>query len=414
MRRRVVVTGMGLVTSLGQTLERVFEAVAAGRSGIGEITRFDTTDFAVHIGGEVVDFAPETVLDPRLARRLDRFAQFALVAAQYAVDDGGLDIERLDPMRVGVLVGSGIGGLHEIETQHKVLLSRGPGRISPFMIPKLMANAAAGQISIRFGVRGPNAAASTACASGANAIGDAFKIIQRDEADVMICGGTEAALTPIGLAGFCAVKALSKRNDAPPAASRPFDADRDGFVLGEGAGIVILEALEHARARGARAYAELRGYGMSGDGCHITAPDPTGRGAALAMTNALADAGLAPGDIQYINAHGTATPLGDIAETRALHATFGDHAAVLAISSTKSTLGHLLGASGGVELILTIMTLRSGVIPPTINLDTPDPDCDLDYVPNQAREMPVIKAAMSNSFGFGGHNATLIATPFDG
>jgi len=410
-RRRVVITGMGLVTSLGQSVEGVFDRLLAGDSGISPISRFDSSEFAVHIGGEVKDFDPTEVLDPRLARRLDRFAQFALVAAQRAVDDSALDLSSVDAMRVGVLVGSGIGGLHEIETQHVVLLSRGPARISPFMIPKLMVNAAAGQISIRFGVRGPNAAAATACASASNAIGDAFKIIQRNEADVIICGGAEAALTPMGLAGFCALKAISRRTDDPEGASRPFDADRDGFVLGEGAGILIIEALDHARRRGARIDAELVGYGMSGDGCHITAPDPEGRGAILAMTNALADAALPPDAIDYVNAHGTATPLGDIAETKAVHAVFGDHAPALVISSTKSMIGHLLGASGGVELIATVCMIKRGVVHATINLRTPDPECDLDYVPNEPREM-TINAAIANSFGFGGHNATLVLKRF--
>ena len=411
-RRRVVITGMGLVTSLGEDPEGVFQALLDGESGIRRITRFDPGDFDVQIGGEVWDFDPTSVLDPRLARRLDPFAQYALVGAQHAVDHAGLDFDRLDLMRVGVLVGSGIGGLNEIESQHMVLLNRGPGRISPFMIPKLMANAAAGQISIRFGARGPNAAACTACASGANAIGDAFKLIQRDEADLMICGGTEAALTPMGLAGFCALKALSKRNDDPSAASRPFDADRDGFVLGEGAGILIIEELEHARSRGAKVLAELIGYGMSGDGCHITAPDPEGKGAALAMNHAIADAGLAPGDIDYINAHGTGTTLGDISECRAVHTTFGADAAGVAISSTKSNIGHLLGASGGVELIFTVMMMKRGVVPPTINLERPDPECALDCVAGGSREL-AIRFAMSNSFGFGGHNVSLIVRAFE-
>jgi 3-oxoacyl-[acyl-carrier-protein] synthase II len=412
-RRRVVVTGMGWVTCLGTSLEGVLEALLAGRSGISTISRFDTKDFDVHIGGEIKDFAPETVLDARLARRMDRFAQFAMVASTYAVTDSGLDVSALDPMRVGVCVGSGIGGLQEIESQHSVLLERGPGRISPFMIPKLMANAAAGQISILYGVRGPNSATSTACASGANAIGDAGKIIGRGEADVMIAGGTEAALTPMGLAGFCALKALSTRNDRPEAASRPFDRDRDGFVLSEGAGILILEELEHARKRGARLYAELVGYGMSGDGSHITAPDAEGRGAALAIRNALADAHLNPSDIDYINAHGTGTGLGDASETRAMHAVFGDQAPRIPVSSTKSMIGHLLGAAGGVELIATVLMMNRGVVHPTANLEHPDPECDLDYIPGQARELK-IRAAISNSFGFGGHNVTLVVKPVTG
>jgi 3-oxoacyl-[acyl-carrier-protein] synthase II len=339
-----------------------------------------------------------------------------MFAAVEAARDSGLDLpppseEEAD--RMGVIVGSGIGGLIEIETQHRRLLSEGPGRISPFMIPKLMVNAASGNISIRFGFKGPNTAVATACASGAHAIGDAYRVIQRDEADLMICGGSEAAVTGMGLGGFDSMRALSRRNDDPQGASRPFDKDRDGFVMGEGAGILVLEELAHAEARGARIYAELVGYGASGDASHIAAPEPEGRGAALAMQRSLKDAELDPEAIGYINAHGTSTPLGDITESRAVHALFGPHARKLCISSNKSMIGHLLGASGGVELSMTALGISEGVIPPTINYHTPDPECDLDYVPNATRELQV-EAAMSNSFGFGGHNCSLILTRFTG
>jgi 3-oxoacyl-[acyl-carrier-protein] synthase II len=348
-------------------------------------------------------------LDTREVRHLDRFSQMAVVAAIRAVEDSGLDLKNLpDPFRAGAVVGSGIGGLTEFEEQHTRLLQKGPGRVSPFMVPKLMINAAAGHISIYFGIRGPNSGVANACASANNAIGQAFWIIQRDEADVMVTGGSEAAVTPMGLSGFCAARALSTRNDDPPGASRPFDRDRDGFVLSEGAGIIVLEEYEYARRRGARIYAEVIGFGMSGDGLHIVQPDPEGRGAASAMRAMLKDAGGAdPASVDYVNAHGTATQLGDVAETKALKAVFGDHARKLAISSTKSSLGHLLGASGGVEFVATALAIRDQVAPPTINLETPDPACDLDYVPLVPREMKIRRAA-SNSFGFGGHNASLL------
>jgi 3-oxoacyl-[acyl-carrier-protein] synthase II len=409
--RRVVITGMGVVTALGDTLERFWSALCEGQSGVAELTLFDTTDFKVHFGGQVHRFDPEALFGSKDARRLDRFAQFAMAASQSAVKDSGVDFENYSPYKCGVIIGSGIGGLHEFETQHSTMLEKGPSKISPFTIPKLMVNAASGQVSIKWGLRGPTSAIATACASAANAIGDAFKAIQNGQADVMITGGSEAAITPMGLGGFASMRALSTRNDDPPRASRPFDRDRDGFVLAEGAGIVVLEAEEVARARGARIYAELLGYGMSADGSHITAPDEEGRGAARAMQNCLAD-GRCPLDaVDYINAHGTSTGLGDLAETKAMKTVFGPHAKRLQISSTKSQLGHLLGASGGVELIIGSLAIHTNVLPPTINLDHQDPECDLDYIPKVAREAHVDRV-MSNSFGFGGHNASLLIGRF--
>jgi 3-oxoacyl-[acyl-carrier-protein] synthase II len=412
MTRRVVITGLGTTTSLGCTVAEFWRSIREGRSGIGPIRSFDTSGFKVTFAGEVHDFPVDQFIEARQARRLDRFTQFALVAAMQAVSDSGINFSDEEPFRCGVIVGSGIGGLNEIETQHLRLLEMGPSKVSAFMIPKLMVNAASGHISIQFGLRGPNSAVATACASASNAIGDAFKIIQRDDADVMITGGSEAAITPMGLSGFAAMRALSSRNDDPQRASRPFDADRDGFVLSEGAGILVLEELEHARSRDAQIYAELLGYGMSADGSHITAPCPEGTGAAKAMSLALKDARLDPSRIDYINAHGTSTPLGDQAETAAVKTVFTAHAKSLAVSSTKSSMGHLLGASGAVELIATVLAVRDRVVPPTINYETPDPACDLDYVPNTAREMPV-RFAMSNSFGFGGHNASLVVGQLD-
>jgi 3-oxoacyl-[acyl-carrier-protein] synthase II len=407
MSRRVVLTGLGTVNPLANSVPEFWNGLVAGRSGIGNITQFDTTGFKVHFGGEVKNFDPDKLLDARLARRLDRFAQFALVAADEAVRDSGLRLADEDPFRCGVIIGSGIGGLNEFEEQHSRYRDGGPRRISPFVIPKMIANAASGNISIQYGLRGPNTAVSTACASAANAISDAFYAIKNDLADIMISGGSESTITPMGLGGFCSAQALSQRNDDPPAASRPFDKDRDGFVLSEGAGIIILEELEHARKRGAPIYCELLGTGCTADGHHITAPHPEGIGARRAMEIALQTAKLNPSDIDYVNAHGTSTPLGDAAETKAISQVFGEHAHRLAISSTKSMIGHLLGASGGVELIACAMTIKTGVIHPTINYVTPDPECYLDYVPNTARERRV-RRAISNSFGFGGHNVSLI------
>ncbi len=407
MTRRVVITGMGTINSLSSDLNEYWHGLCAGRSGVGLIQQFDTSAFKVHIGGEVKDFKPERYLDSKAARRLDRFAQFALAASIHAVRDSGIDLAQGDPYRAGTIIGSGIGGLNEFEDQHGRYLKDGPGRISPFVIPKMIANAAAGNVSIHFGLCGPNTAISTACASAAHALGDALRVIQHNQADVMLAGGSEAAITPMGLGGFISARALSHRNDNPQAASRPFDKDRDGFILSEGAGIVVLEELEHARRRGARIYAELLGVGSTADAFHITAPPEDGRGAAKAMEYALRDARVSPEEIDYVNAHGTSTELGDAAETRAIKQVFGEHARRLAISSTKSMIGHLLGASGGVELIATALTIKHGVIHPTINLDHPDPVCDLDYVPKVAREKRV-RRAISNSFGFGGHNCCLV------
>jgi 3-oxoacyl-[acyl-carrier-protein] synthase II len=410
-RRRVVITGLGTVNSLCSNVAGFWQGLCAGRSGIGQIEQLDTSAFKVHFGGEVKNFQPEAILDAKTIRRLDRFAQFALVAAHSAIKDSGINLEREDPYRFGVIIGSGIGGLNEFEEQHERYIRGGPGKISPFVIPKMIPNAASGNVSIHFGLKGINTAVSTACASGANAVADAFRAIQYEEADIMLAGGSEAVMTPMGLGGFTSARALSMRNDDPQAASRPFDKDRDGFVLSEGAGIVVLEELEHARARRANILAELLGTGSTADAYNITAPHPQGDGAARAMSKALRDARLAPGDIQYVNAHGTSTPLGDEAETMAIKAVFGSHAQRLAISSTKSMLGHLLGASGGVELIVCVLTIRSGVIHPTINYQTPDPACDLDYVPNKPRETR-IRVAISNSFGFGGHNCCLVVGAF--
>jgi len=407
MKRRVVVTGVGTVTSLSCQVEDLWKRVLAGESGIHDIQLFDTTEHKVKFGGDVRDWSTGNYISAKDTKRIDRFTQFALVAGIDAVKDSGLDFTREDPFRCGVILGSGIGGLHEIETQVERLLHKGPDRVSAFTIPKLMVNAASGHVSIQFGLRGPNYAVATACASATNAIGDAFKSIQYDDADLMISGGTEAAITPMGVSGFANMHALSERNHDPARASRPFDRDRDGFVLSEGAGMLVLEELEHAKARGARIYAELLGYGASADAGHITQPDEGGTGAARAMECALRDGKINASQIGYINAHGTSTQLGDQAETVAIKKVFGEHARDISISSTKSQLGHLLGASGGVELILTLLALRDSVAPPTINLDNPDPGCDLDYTPNRPRERR-LDAAMSNSFGFGGHNASII------
>jgi 3-oxoacyl-[acyl-carrier-protein] synthase II len=408
MTRRVVITGLGTVNSLRSDVPGFWDALLAGKSGVGKVEQFDTTAFKVHFGGEVKNFSlPATVADSKTARRLDRFAQFALLASVHAIRDSGVDLSREDPYRCGCIIGSGIGGLNEFEEQHARYIHHGPPKISPFVIPKMIPNAAAGNVSIHFGLCGPNTAVSTACASAAHALGDAMRAIQYGYADVMLSGGSESAITPMGIGGFTQAHALSLRNDDPQGASRPFDKDRDGFVLSEGAGILVLEELEHARRRGASIYAELLGCGSTADAHHITAPHPCGAGAAKAMQFALRDARLNPEDIQYINAHGTSTQLGDEAETRAIKDVFREHARRVAISSTKSMLGHLLGASGGVELIACVLSIKYGVVHPTINYQTPDPACDLDYVPNTARQMRV-RRAISNSFGFGGHNCTLV------
>ena len=408
MKRRVVVTGLGVVSSLGRAVDIFWDRILRGESGVGPITLFDVSGFRVQFGGEVPwNAESENIANPKELRRLDRFTQFAMAAAADAVSDSGLDFSKEDPFRCGVVIGSGIGGLSEFESQHERLLHKGVDKVSPFTIPKLMVNSGSGHVSSMYGIKGPNFAVATACASAANSIGEALRSIQYGDADIMVAGGSEAALTPMGLAGFQNMRALSFHSDAPQKASRPFDMHRDGFVLAEGAGVVVLEELEHARGRGGRIYGELMGYGASGDAGHITQPDDEGRGAARAMSMALADARLNPDRVQYVNAHGTSTPLGDKAETVAVKRVFGDHARRLAISSTKSQLGHTLGASGGIELVVCALTINRGVIAPTINLENPDPDCDLDYTPNVARDAAV-DVAMSNSFGFGGHNASLV------
>ena len=407
-RRRVVITGLGVITSLGESADEMWENVCAGKSGISLIRRWDTSKYPVKIGGECYSFdVTKYGVDVKEARRMDRFGQFAVGASVQAVKDAGIDFTKEDSYRCGVVIGSGIGGIETIEEQNKILIERGVGRVSPFTVPRLMANAGSGNVSILFRLNGPNTTVATACATGSNAVGDAGRFIQWDQADVMIAGGSEAALCELGMATFCAARALSTRNDDPQRASRPWDKDRDGFVMSEGAGVVILEELEHAKRRGARIYAELIGYGMSGDGCHITAPEPEGRGAAHAMKLALRDAKVSPDQIDYINAHGTSTPLGDQAEVKAVKSTFGDHAKKLSLSSTKSQLGHLLGASGGVEAVITALAIHRNLLPPTINLDNPEPELDLDFVPHKARDRRV-DHAMSNSFGFGGHNASLL------
>ncbi len=405
-RRRVVVTGLGTVNPLGHSVSEYWQALLAGRSGIAPITLLDTTNFKVKFGGEVKNFDPSAVIDTRAARRLDRFSQFALVAADQAVKDSGLDFSTLDPFRVGVILGSGIGGIAEFEEGVSTLNAKGPSRVSPLVIPKMIANSAAGNISIKYELRGPNTTVSTACSSAAHAIGDAMRQIAYGFADVMVTGGSEAAIAPIGLAGFIQCKALSERNDDPARASRPFDRRRDGFVLSEGAGLLILEEYESAKRRGAPIYCEVVGCGNTADAFHITAPHEDGVGAAESMRQALQEAGWNTSDVEYINAHGTSTQLGDLAETKAVKQVFGDHAKRLMISSTKSMIGHLLGASGGVEAIACAMSLRQGVLHPTINLDDPSPECDLDYIPNRPREVRV-RRVLSNSFGFGGHNCSL-------
>ena len=408
MKRRVVITGLGVITSLGETAEVMWDAICAGKSGIKMVTRFDFSKYPVRFGGECTSFSVENYgVDKRESKRLDRFGQFGLAASVVAVKDSGIDFKTEDPYRCGVLIGSGIGGIETLEEQNKILIERDVTRVSPFTVPRLMVNAASGNVSILFRINGPNTAVATACATGSNAIGDAARYIQHDQCDVMIAGGSEAALCSLGMASFIAARALSTRNDAPEKASRPFDKDRDGFVMGEGAGVVILEEYEHAKKRGAKIYCELAGYGMSADAHHITAPLEDGSGAAAAMRFAMKDAGINPDQVDYINAHGTSTPLGDIGETRAIKAAMGAHAYKVPISSTKSHLGHLLGASGGVEAVIAALAVSNNLIPPTINLDNPDPECDLDYVPHKARDAK-LTYALSNSFGFGGHNATLL------
>lgn len=410
-RRRVVVTGLGLVTPVGIGVRTSWNALLEGVSGITSITLYDASRHSVKIAGEIKNFDPGDYIDAKAATRMDRFAQLACVAATEAIKDSGLDLAATDTARCGVIVGTGIGGITEIEEQKERLMGKGPDRVSPFLVPKLMANAAAAQISILHRLRGPNYCIVTACAAGANSLGSALRTIQYGEADVMVSGGSEAAVTPLGMAGFANMKALSARNDDPQGASRPFDKERNGFVLGEGAGIVVLEELEHAKRRGARIYAEFTGYGLSGDGHHITAPCEDGDGGIRAMTLAIKDAGLTPQDIDYINAHGTSTPFNDKIETYAIKQVLGDHARKIPINSTKSMTGHTLGAAGGIEFVVTCLSIYEGKIHATKNLKTPDPDCDLDYVPEGTRKI-AIKHALSNSLGFGGHNATVCVSRY--
>jgi 3-oxoacyl-[acyl-carrier-protein] synthase II len=410
--RRVVVTGLGLVTPLGTGVEKTWNALCAGESGIRRITRFDPTGYDAQIAGEVTDFDPARFIEKKEIKKMDTFIHYAVGAAQLAVEDAGLKVAPEEATKVGVYIGSGIGGLGSIEHYHDVLKEKGPGRVSPFFIPMTIINLASGQVAIRIGAKGPNACAVTACATGNHCIGDAYRLIQRGDADVMVAGGAEAAVTPLGVAGFASAKALSFRNDEPTRASRPFDKDRDGFVLGEGAGVVVIEELEHARRRGARIYGEVAGYGMNSDAYHITAPPEGGEGAVRCMELALKDAGIGKEQIGYINAHGTST-MADAIETHAIKTVFGERAYGIPVSSTKSMTGHLLGAAGGIEAVFSILALFHGILPPTINLENPDPACDLDYVPNKARPV-AIKAALSNSFGFGGVNACLIFKRVDG
>ncbi len=407
MKRRVVVTGLGLVTPLGIGVEETWSALLAGKSGIAPITKFDATDMATQIAGEVKDFKPEDYISRKDIRRMDIFTAYALAASRMAVEDASLNINGNNADRVGVVIGCGLGGLSTIERFHRILLEQGPKKISPFFIPMLIANMAPGQISIVFGAKGPNVAIETACAAGTHAVGDAFKHIQRGAADVMIAGGVESTITPLAISGFNAMRALSTRNQDPEKASRPFDQDRDGFVLSEGSGIVILEALDYALERGARIHGELIGYGLTGDAFHISAPAPEGEGMARCMQMALDDAGVVPEEVDHINAHGTSTDLNDKFETQAVKTVFGEHGYKLAVTSTKSMTGHLLGGAGGVESVVTVLTIKRGIIPPTINYESPDPECDLDYVPNVARKAE-ITTALSNSFGFGGTNAALL------
>ena len=417
-KRRVVVTGLGVVSPAGNNVEDLWKSVVEGISGVKRLTCFDPTHFTCKIGAEVRNFDPSSYLSPKEIKRMDRFVQFAVVSAKMAVADSRLELAKEDLNRIGVMIGSGIGGLHTVESEHRQYIGlgheKGPDRISPFLIPMLIVNMASGQVSITLGLKGPNSAVATACATGNHAIGDALRIIQRGEADAMVCGGSEAAITHMGFGGFCALKALSTRyNDEPERASRPFDKERDGFVMGEGSGVLVLEEMERAVKRGATIYCELKGYGMSGDTYNITAPDPSGDGGVRCMEASLKDAGVKPEAVDYINAHGTSTLYNDRIETLAIKKVFGDHAKKLAVSSTKSVTGHLLGAAGGVEMVICALSIKNGIMPPTINYETPDPECDLDYVPNKSRTAK-LDVVISNALGFGGHNATLVAKKFHG
>ncbi|MBE0069790.1 beta-ketoacyl-ACP synthase II [Thermoanaerobacterium thermosaccharolyticum] len=403
---RVVITGIGAITPIGNSIDELWDSLINGRSGIDKVTGFDVSSYPTKLAAEVKDFEPTEYIDKKEAKRMDRFTQFALASAKMALIDSGLDLEKEDLDRIGVIYGSGIGGIETLENQQNILKEKGPGRVSPFFVPMMIADMAAGLISITFGLKGHNETIVNACASSTNAIGDAFKVIERGDADVIVTGGSEAAITPLAIAGFCSMKAMST-NDDPKTACRPFDANRDGFIMGEGSATLILESLEHAIKRGAKIYCEIVGYGATADAYHITAPAPEGAGAARAMKLALKDADIIPEDIDYINAHGTSTEYNDKYETMAIKNVFGQHAYKLKVSSTKSMTGHMLGASGAVEAVATVLAIKNGIVPPTINYETPDPECDLDYVPNKALEME-INYALSNSFGFGGHNATLV------
>ncbi len=412
MERRVVITGIGCITPVGTGKEEFWKSLTMGVSGIDYITKFDTEDFTTKIAAEVKDFNVEDYIDKREAKKMDRFTQFAVAAAQMAVNDGQLNIEKINAERFGVILGSGVGGIETLEEQSKKLFEKGPKRVSPFFIPMIISNMGSGQVSIALGAKGPNTTIVTACAASTNAIGEAFRTIQKGDADIMITGGAEASITPLSIAGFCSMKAMSTNNDNPKKASRPFDANRDGFIMGEGAGILLIEELEHALERGATIYGEVIGYGTSADAYHITAPAPDGEGGARAMSSALKDANIDYNSIDYINAHGTSTPYNDKFETAAIKTVFKDHAYKLAVSSTKSMTGHLLGAAGGIEAIACVMAIKEGIIPPTINYETPDPECDLDYVANAAKKREV-NYALSNSLGFGGHNATVIFKKYE-
>jgi len=406
MKRRVVVTGLGVVHSLGNDVQTFWNAIKEGKNGIKKVTKFDTSEFPTKVGAQIDDFDSSRYIDRKEAKRMDLFTQYAIVASQQAVDMAGLDFSKIDPFRAGVFIGSGIGGMETLEEKCRILFEKGPKKVSPFFVPMMIANMASGMVAIRFGIKGPNACVVTACATSNHSIGDAMRVIQNGEADVMITGGSEAALTPLGYAGFCAMRAMSTNED-PETACRPFDKNRDGFVMGEGAGILVLEDYEHAVKRGATILAELAGYASTGDAYHITAPDPDCLAGIMCIRNALKDAGIAPEEVDYFNAHGTSTPLNDPSETKCIKEVFGEHARKLAISSTKSMTGHLLGAAGGIEAVISVMAIKDGFIPPTINLREPDPECDLDYVPNVGRKADV-KFVVSNALGFGGHNSALV------
>jgi len=410
-KKRAVITGMGVVSPVGINLEKFWHNLITGQSGIDFVTRFDVSEMPTKVAGEIKDFEPSLWLDRKESRHMDRFTQFAMAAAQMAVEDAGLDFEQIDKERAGCIVGTGVGGVSTLEQQKEVLMNRGPGRISPFFVPMMIANMAAGHISMAYGLKGTSLSVATACASATNAIGEALRLIEHGYADIVICGGTEAPIVPLAFAGFCAMKAMSTEKDDPKQACRPFDARRSGFVMGEGAGILVLESLEHAKKRQARIYAELAGYGSTCDAYHITSPAPGGVGAIQAMKQALAGAGVLPEEVDYINAHGTGTNANDATETAAIKNLFGEAASKVAVSSTKSMTGHLLGAAGAIEAIVCALTIVKGIIPPTINYGQPDPECDLDYVPNKAREKEV-HVALSNTFGFGGHNATIVLKKF--